>query len=712
MKRPLGTVDILTADRPMLRFAGAEIEAAVKEKGYRVRCRTSDGARRGADHLIRLGVVDEIGEEATALWRGRRGASDPGREGFAIQRRQEDGGLRVLVAGGDERGAMYGGLEVAEAVALGAGLDAIGDKRRAPHLEVRGFRYNLPLPSGYTHWDLSPEEEKSEAAWFYDLAYWECFLDMLARNRYNMLTLWHDHPFDRLVKVEKYPEAVSLGDRQLERNRRFFRRVLTLARDRGIDTFLISWNIHVSEPFARAHGCGLWYDQSPLVRDYMFESVKALLRTYPELTGIGTCAGEAMRKPTMEPANNRWNQRWVRDTYIRAIKEERGPIPLIYRNWCSLPEYMQKYIAADYGGPIYLDIKFNGEHMYSLPTPHLYRREWIEQKPRDYKLLWHLRNDCIHLLRWGDPEFVRQTVESCHTDYSVGFFQGDEGRPPGVDIYHRVKTPWTYDFEKNWLRFALWGRLGYDPKTPDSVWKGHFDGRYGTGAGRHVYRATVAGSKVIPTITAFHWNYMNGDWDPESCDGSWNTSRNFRINRGVRHPRKFHTVVEFVFNQTQESSWLTIPQYVNAVVAGKEIPASKKTPLQVARLLEREARACLRAAARARDTVTSRKHEYRFVDLDFSATAALGRYYGAKIRAATELMMFLRTGLRRHQNASIKHLERAVEHWDAIVAHTKHYKGPVFDRRGVTHDWAGYADEVRYDIEMVRQMGDIEAPIH
>ena len=52
--------------------------------------------------------------------------------------------------------------------------------------------------------------------------------------------------------------------------------------------------------------------------------------------------------------------------------------------------------------------------------------------------------------------------------------------------------------------------------------------------------------------------------------------------------------------------------------------------------------------------------------------------------------------------------------WVAMSAApcTKHYKGPTFSKRGITHDWAGYADEVRYDIDIVKQMGDIEPPVH
>ncbi len=37
--------------------------------------------------------------------------------------------------------------------------------------------------------------------------FWHEYLDELARNRYNVLSLWAKHPFPSMIKLEDYPEA-------------------------------------------------------------------------------------------------------------------------------------------------------------------------------------------------------------------------------------------------------------------------------------------------------------------------------------------------------------------------------------------------------------------------------------------------------------------------------------------------------------------------
>jgi tetratricopeptide (TPR) repeat protein len=240
-----------------------------------------------------------------------------------------------------------------------------------------------------------------DSGWFFDLDYWRAFIRFLAYHRYNMLTFWNSHPYDRMVRLAKYPEANGLPPAELDRNIAFFHKLFGLARDCGVDTSVVTWNIHCSPTFQKAHGVKDGQD-SPLIRDYQKECVRALLTEYPELTGIGTCPGEAMGE-TAE-----WRENWIRETYFPGIAETGRPsVPFILRYWGGEPAPTAKMLTeARYPGPMYLDIKFNGEHMYSSPTAHVQDRNWITQEPRPYKLLWHLRNDCIFQLRWGDPDFA------------------------------------------------------------------------------------------------------------------------------------------------------------------------------------------------------------------------------------------------------------------------------------------------------------------
>ena len=150
-------------------------------------------------------------------------------EAFRI--RAANGGYAIT--GGDARGAMYGALDFAEQLQLTAGGR---DKEEQPSLSVRALKFNVPLPgTGY----LS-EEDLANNQWFWSLDYWRKFLDMAARNRYNAITFWSAHPYGRMVRVPKYPEATDVPPAELDKNIAFFRQLFQMAADRGLDTYLVT----------------------------------------------------------------------------------------------------------------------------------------------------------------------------------------------------------------------------------------------------------------------------------------------------------------------------------------------------------------------------------------------------------------------------------------------------------------------------------------
>ena len=65
-------------------------------------------------------------------------------QGYNV-RVQNEGGRRVItVRGTDAAGAMYGGLEIAEAIRVGT-LDSLKDSAHKPHIARRGIKFNIPL---------------------------------------------------------------------------------------------------------------------------------------------------------------------------------------------------------------------------------------------------------------------------------------------------------------------------------------------------------------------------------------------------------------------------------------------------------------------------------------------------------------------------------------------------------------------------------------
>ncbi len=382
---PAESVQIKTTVRsPLIDFALREVRQALTSAGYTV-------GDQGTSILLEL----ETGKP----------------ESFTIHR----GSNLVAVRGADLRGLMYGALELSEKLNLGIRLGELKDESQTPFLPIRAVKFNPPLAgTGYMS-----EEDFQNGQWFWDLDYWQAFLDMAARNRYNSISFWSAHPYDQMVRIAKYPEATSLPAEELDRNIMFFTKLFRMARERGIEPYLITWNILLSPAFAKAHHLPGADIDNDLVRDYQRECIKSLLATYPDLVGLGTTQGEAMDViPEAERAA------WIADVYFRAIRESgRREVPFVLRYWGGTPAATQQAAAAYDRGPVYLDIKYNGEHLYSSTRPHVEDAAWLHP-PHNYKLLWHLRNDDIYIFRWGNPPWVSELIRNLAQTDTVGFTEG------------------------------------------------------------------------------------------------------------------------------------------------------------------------------------------------------------------------------------------------------------------------------------------------
>ncbi len=551
---------------------------------------------------------------------------------------------KVTVEAPDSRGRMYGLLEAAEQLRF---TGKIRPTEKHPFLKYRILKFNPPL-SGNVYLG---KEDARKSAWFFDLNYWKRFFAMMAEARYNAVSFWHSHPFGNMVRLEKYPEAAVLEGKAMDKAIAFWHALFKLAHDHGIDVFWVTWNIHVTPGFARAHRVQQSGADTPLVRDYMKECVRALLREYPEIDGLGTCAGEAMGGMSQAGRED-----FIRECYLEPMLETGRKLTFLHRYWQAAPDSVTALLKkVNWPGDVLLSLKFNGEHLYSSPRPHVGDKRWLQTAGRPYKLLWHLRNDDIYQFAWGDPEFASSVIRNCAG--SGGFLVGSEVEIPGEDRFHapgaRWHRKWKYTFEKNWFRWMVWGRCGYDPDAGDGPFLGRFLERYGKEIGTRAYRALTAASKIIPAVTSFHWNYMNGDWYPEGNIGGWNTS--FEVPRwNYRSPGMWHGLEDYIYNNTIDDTWMGIPEFAARLAAGLPLPKGRTGPLETARLLEKAAAEAERAVSAIRGRVLSgaprgggatfrRRLEARGMESldcllrDLESVSLLGRFYAAQVRAATLL---------------------------------------------------------------------------
>jgi len=259
-------------------------------------------------------------------------------QAYAIRRVGDD---TLVVTGGYPVGTMYGVLDLAEQLTLTRDWGKIEAKQSAPFIEKRGIKFNIPLDGRLPSYDDTGDAAQNNIKEMWSEDFWHDYLDDLARNRYNVLSLWTKHPFPSLIKLKDFPK-VALDDvyayageitpevhkdwggidifdpKNLKLVKRmtidekiaFWQHVMQYAHDRGIEIYLFTWNIYVTG--AEKYGIGPWDEEAV---SYMRACVKEFALTYPHLAGLGVTAGENMPAVIGE----RTNVQWLFRTLIRTL---------------------------------------------------------------------------------------------------------------------------------------------------------------------------------------------------------------------------------------------------------------------------------------------------------------------------------------------------------------------------------------------------------
>ena len=300
-------VTLAPADSAPLRFAAAEIERTARERKQPV---------------------------PNVTLRVEQGAP----QSYRIER--DGAALRVI--GGDAVGAMYGGLDIAEAVSTGA-LAELKTGEHKPHIAQRGIKFNIPLDLRTPSYSDSSDAAQANIPEMWDMEFWRTFLDDMARHRFNVLSLWNLHPFPSIVKVPEFPNVAlsdvwrtrakldntftfsgsdmvrpaMLADYEvvktltIDQKIEFWRGVMQLAHERGIDVYWFTWNAFL---FGAEGKDGITKDKAaPRTIAYFRASVRETIKTYPLLAGIGITAGEVMEGLDKE--------KWLWQTYGEGIRD-------------------------------------------------------------------------------------------------------------------------------------------------------------------------------------------------------------------------------------------------------------------------------------------------------------------------------------------------------------------------------------------------------
>jgi hypothetical protein len=625
----------------------------------------------------------------------------------------------ITVTGGDAAGAMYGGLDVAEAIRTGA-LASLKDSIRTPHIAQRGIKFNVPLDLRTPSYSDPSDAAQANIPEMWSMDFWRAFLDDMARHRYNVLSLWNLHPFPSIVKVPEFPH-VALDDvwrttlkldanfdgsgrnfvrpemlahhdvvKQLTiaQKIRFWCDVMQLARDRGIDVYWFTWNAFL---YGAEDKDGITSDtSSPRAVEYLRDSVRQTIQTYPLLAGFGITAGENMRESMGGIAKEQWLWKTYGEGIRDALKEEpQRKFRLIHRfHQTGLGDIQGAF--AELPCPLDLSFKYAIAHMYSVPDPGMIKPVLPLLSPQLRSWLT-VRNDDIYSFRWADLDYARAFIKAIPAEDKIaGFYMGADGYIWGRDFLSRdAGTPRQTVMQKQWLSFALWGRLAYDPDLPSETFQ-RLTALHFPGADVPALTAVWAdASKTFPYITRFFWGDIDVKWFPEAC----------------RQKGGFYTVRQFIEGETMPGAGvLNIIEWRASLLTDKKFNGT--TPLEIAATLEANADNALQALPqlqRAVVTPTGSAKEYAATLGDIEAMSELGLYYAEKIRGACDLALFDKTGDVKQQASAVHHLESALGHWrNYAAAYTRQYVQPVLYNRAGVVDIPGQTVDVAADVQMAR----------
>jgi hypothetical protein len=439
----------------------------------------------------------------------------------------------TVIEAPDPTGAMYGALELAERVHIfGKGAFEMPATAESPYLNDRGLNLFLTLPWDYANsrTDLDPVAlTDPNRWWFHNENYWQALLDEMARDRLNWLDIhgtWDidvtDAPnlYAYFIQSTNYPQ-VGPSAAIKATNLAQLNHVIDLAHARGIRVSLIGYQTYLKTP----HNPNPPYQETEAVAyDYTREVVEKMIRQAPGLDAIGFRVGESGRTASFF------------NCYLEGIQNSGRNIPLITRSWITSKD--QILPIARQSSDFTVEIKYNGEHWgapyittggrvanwYSYAyedylndsgtgtwahtwpgNPTSEGGTWPEQP---FKIVWQVRTNGTHrIFPFYSPDWVRRTVKTMKIGTASGFtVEPLNAYYPASPAYYLrnpsdAYTSWVAD--RDHMYAMLWGRLGYDPNTDESVFQQRLQDQFGAAAAP-LATAWKAGTEIVARAFTGH----------------------------------------------------------------------------------------------------------------------------------------------------------------------------------------------------------------
>ncbi|HKJ41547.1 MAG TPA: hypothetical protein VKA27_05600 [Sunxiuqinia sp.] len=681
---------------PEIQFAVDNIRKALSEKGIELQA-----------------TKDKSADIVFSLQPNKQGIND---EGFSLNK---VGDKRVEIVATGYSGAMYGGLELAEQI-KSYGLRGVKETTQNPYMKMRGTKFNIPLDARTPSYSDMSDVAQQNIPVVWDMDFWKGYIDRLAEDRYNFISLWSLNPFPSMVRTPGYEDIAldnvlrSTGKFKdhyplkgknfdgpeildhtevvvkitMDEKIKFWREVMKYAKDRNINFYIITWNIY---DYGINGKHGITTDQqNDSTRDYFRKSVKAMLMTYPDLAGFGLTTGE-----NMNPMDPKGAEKWAFETYGQGMLDAAAAMPdrkfrLIHRqHWTKAEEVKSSFapVIKNKNIDLIFCYKYAGAHAYSCTKQNFCEDFVNDIKPAGMKTIWTVRNDDDYMFRWGAPDFVREFIKNFPEEVSKGYQIGSDQWVWGRDFISKdPDVLGTLEIQKHWYSFMLWGRLGYNPDLSDDQITQIIHNRFPKTDAHKLFAAWQAASMTYPVTTGFHFFGHDMQWYIEGCMSE---------PRAARNKSGFHDVERFMSSDPHPlSGYQSIYDFVEMTKEGGT--TDLKTPFEVAKILHQNSDKAMQLQKELQGTDDP---ELKRTLTDIQLMALLGKYYALKIEAATNLSLYQDTKDKKYQEASVSELTTAFDVWKRYSGLAQeHYINPIWMNRVRTFDWDRLTEEAKKDI--------------
>ena len=667
-------VSVVTADAPGPAAAHGlgKLIAALHAKTVAYEKVASLADARGK-FIIVAGLTGEDGP-ALRLLRTEKCLAPQGSEALVVRRTAWHGKPVWIIGGSDDRGLMYGELDVADRIGWStdpsAPLSHVRDAAEKPSVPERALSL---FTMNRAYWESR----------FYDQDYWARYLDLLAKSRFNCLVVIFGYEnggflapcYPYFFDVDEFPAVRMAGItlQQQWRNLDALNRLIRMAHARGLNFTVGIWD-HIYRGGVQTGGVAgdgpapakpgsvqVCHVTDQNLIPYTKAALAKFLRLVP--------AADAIQFRMHDESGLKIKQQADFWQNVFSVMKEHAPQMRVDARAKGLPDAVIA-TGLDLGVNLRITTKYWMEQM-GLPfhPTHINRQNQFDRRhsyadllryPPQYKMHWRLWNGgTARVLLWGDPQYARRFAESTRL-YEGDGFEVNEPLCTKMEAQPHDRSPFAllnpkyryydYEFERYWHFFQVFGRLGYNPQTPAEVWQREFDARFGSAA-RYVEEGLHQASWILPRIVAACYPY---DYFP--------------MTRGWAEKQRLGDLPYYAKAEGSDvQQFVSFDEEARNLLEGHE--TAKTRPAETSRWFAMTAAAVNAQIAAAENHVgPQRNREFDSTITDLKILASLAMYHAQRIPAAVGYRLFERTRDPRALDDAIACERAAIEEWRRLAA--------------------------------------------